>query len=205
MTSLEEFHRQFGIEHACLVAASVYRTDSRSILDALAYFNGTSRAVVSIDLKNTTDDQLKLLHQAGVRGVRINLFTERKQLDIDQIMAVAQRIKEYGWALQVYIGLSQMVEFASIVPRLGVPVVVDHLASPQPSLGPARLQPGYNDFLSLLKRGLIYTKLSGTYRFVHLPDLDEYVITILKTAPNQVVWASDWPHTGGVEGNVDGN
>jgi predicted TIM-barrel fold metal-dependent hydrolase len=43
------------------------------------------------------------------------------------------------------------------------------------------------------------------YRFPDLPDLDEYVTDILRSAPDSVVWASDWPHSGGVEANPDGD
>ena len=48
-------------------------------------------------------------------------------------------------------------------------------------------------------------KLSGTYRFPDLPELDDYVLEILRIAPTQVVWASDWPHSGGVQYNPNGD
>lgn len=97
--------------------------------------------------------------------------------------------------------LDQIAEFAPVVSTLRVPIVIDHIGHPEPSRGPPRLQQGYQEFIGLLKSGLTYTKLSGTYRFSDLPELDSYVRHILATAPDRVVWASDWPHSGGVSAN----
>lgn len=205
VTTLEQFHRQHGIAHACLVAISVYHTDPSSVLDALAYFEGRCRAVVCIDLAKTTDLQLKELHDAGVRGIRFNLRTRREKLDLEAIKTAADRLRPFRWVLQIYLALEQIAELAPLVPDLGIDIVVDHLASPDPALGEGCAQPGYNEFLSLLQKGLLWTKLSGTYRFADLPDLDNYIINILRTAPDRVVWASDWPHTGGIEANRYGD
>lgn len=91
-----------------------------------------------------------------------------------------------------------------MIPELGVPVIIDHLG--HPDLTPAvQHQNGYREFLDLLGKGLVYTKMSGTYRFSELEGLDEYAREILRIAPTQVVWASDWPHSGGVSQNPDGD
>lgn len=79
--------------------------------------------------------------------------------------------------------------------------VVDHLGEPDEARGPGRSQQGYTQLLQHLKEGSVYVKLSSTYRFDQLPDLDDYAVEILREAPDRVVWASDWPHTGGVKGN----
>ena len=60
-------------------------------------------------------------------------------------------------------------------------------------------------FIKLLQSGQVWTKLSGAYRFNAVPDLDEYVMEILRLAPNRIVWASDWPHSGGAQANPGGD
>lgn len=117
----------------------------------------------------------------------------------------AAKIKPFGWLIQIYVSLDQIAEIAPVVPNLGTPIVIDHIGSPDPSKGPARLQEGYKEFMELLTSGLVYTKLSGTYRFHNLPELDSYVREILTKAPDKVVWASDWPHSGGVGANPGGD
>lgn len=202
---LETFHSRLGISHACIVTVSVYHTDPRSILDALSHLGGKARAVACIDPATISDDELRVLHQAGVRGIRLNLRTRGDALDKAALQAAANRVRPLGWALQLYVALDQVPDLAPLVPRLGVTVVLDHLASPHAARGPARLQKGYAEFMELLRSGLVWTKLSGTYRFADLPDLDDYVTDILIAAPDRVVWASDWPHTGGVGSNPGGD
>lgn len=205
VSDLQSFHHTHGIAHACLVAFSVYHTDHRSIVDALEQMNGRGRAVACIDPAAATDDELRMLHQAGVRGLRVNMRTRGDALDHTAVRAAAARARPLGWIIEVYISLDQVVELAPLVPELGVSVVIDHIGAPHADKGPARLQPGFAEFIDLLKGGLVWTKLSGVYRFATLPDLDEYVADILRAAPDRVVWASDWPHSGGVEANPGGD
>jgi predicted TIM-barrel fold metal-dependent hydrolase len=205
VSELQSFHRALGIDHVCLVSFSVYHDDHSSILDALHHMHGKGRAVACINTTTATDDDLCMLHQAGVRGIRLNMRTRSQALDIAAVILAAARISPLGWVMQLYISLDQMVELAPVVPGLGVTVIIDHIGAPSADRGPGRLQPGYAEFIKLLEEGWIWTKLSGVYRFPDLPDLDEYVTDILRSAPDSVVWASDWPHSGGVEANPDGD
>lgn len=205
LQNLQAFHRDLGINNACLVAFSPYYTDNSSILDALTAPDGPTRAVACIDPQAVTDEELRTLHEADVRGARVNLRTRSEKFDSDLVIQTAAQIRPFGWVLQIYLSLDQVVDLAPLVQDLGVPVVIDHIGSPHSSGAPAKSQKGYAEFMNLLSQGLIWTKLSGVYRFPDLPDLDEYVVDILRTAPDQVVWASDWPHSGGAEANPDGD
>ncbi|KAL2867480.1 amidohydrolase family protein [Aspergillus lucknowensis] len=209
LNDLLAFQRKQGIAHSCLVAFSVYHTDNSSLLDALRRLNGKGRAVVCIDPATVTNAELWELHRAGARGIRLNFRTSSKRVSkatfAELLFRAADTIRPFGWVLQLYVSLDQIALFASVVPRLGVPVVIDHIGHPEPSKGAPRLQEGYVEFMDLLKSGLVYTKLSGTYRFNDLPELDSYVQEILAVAPDRVVWASDWPHSGGVSKNPDGD
>ena len=164
--------------------------------------------MVSIDPETIPDQDLDEMHALGVRGVRINLKStsqnKTKEELIKTLRRYAQRIRRLKWAIQLHIGLGDIEKVASEIPNLGVPVVVDHLATPDQTLAP-RLQPGYTELLDLVAKQQIWVKLSGIYRFAELPELDSYVREILRVAPTQVVWASDWPHTGGVAANPKGD
>lgn len=205
---LSRFEQQLGIANVCLVAVSIYGTDNSLILDALAKLDGRARAVVSIDPVNISDDDLTSMHEQGVRGVRLNLKTWGKKVPQQELEAqlflYADRIRRLGWALQMYLSLDQVALIYDCVPTLGVPIVIDHMASPSPER-PAEEQNGYHELLELLERGLVWIKLSGAYRFEELPDLDTYGQALIEANPRQVVWASDWPHTGGTEYNVNGD
>lgn len=148
------------------------------------------------------------MHTLGVRGIRINLKSTSQDKSKEELIATlgsyVRRIHRLKWAIQLHIGLADIEKIASEIPKLGVPVVIDHLNTPEKTLAP-RLQAGYTAFLDLLAKKLIWVKLSGIYRFAGLPELDTYVREILRVAPTQVVWASDWPHTGGVAANPQGD
>ena len=155
-----------------------------------------------IDPETVTDDELRDMYKIGVRGVRLNMRTWGEAPNKDAfarlLLDYAKRLQPLKLVLQLYIRLSQLQLIADIIPQLGIPVVIDHLGHPEPTT-PVSEQPGYGDMLSLLRAGNVWTKLSGTYRFEGLPDMDQYVRNILHAGPSQVVWASDWPHSGGTE------
>ncbi|KAH8879520.1 amidohydrolase 2 [Thozetella sp. PMI_491] len=205
LNDLLAFHQKYGIDHPCIVAMSVYHTDNSSILDALSGLGGKGRAVACVDVTTVTDEDLHTLHAAGVRAVRLNMRSRGDTVDLTVIKAAAARIRPLGWALQLYIALPQVAEVADTLRNLGVPAIIDHLGAPERNKGPGRSQKGYAELRALLQTGKVWTKLSGTYRFPDLPDLDDYVVDILRVAPDRVVWASDWPHSGGVEANPDGD
>ncbi|KAE8314652.1 hypothetical protein BDV41DRAFT_213072 [Aspergillus transmontanensis] len=144
---------------------------------------------------------MRSCNNADIRGIRLIMRTGVDPLSKAAVIAAADRVRPFGWVNHVYIALEQIVEFAPLVLQIGLPVVMNHIGAPDQARGPGRLQPGYAEFMDLLRKGQVWTKLSGTYRFPNLPDLDEYVTDILRTAPGRVVWGSDWPHSGGVEAN----
>lgn len=203
--SLQAFHDRLGIKHACLVAFSPYHTDNRCLLDALSQVGEQARGVACIDPFTISDEGLEALHQAGVRAVRLNLRTRSEAFDSAVVKATANRVRHLDWVLQIYLALDQVVDLAPLVPQLGVTIVIDHIGAPHADGGPVKLQAGYSEFMNLLKSGLVWTKLSGLYRFPDLPDLEDYVLEILHTAPDHVVWASDWPHSGGAAANPGGD
>ncbi|KAE8347798.1 hypothetical protein BDV24DRAFT_157275 [Aspergillus arachidicola] len=82
------------------------------------------------------------------------------------VIAAADCVRAFGWVIHVYIALEQIVEFAPLVPQIGLPVVINHIGAPDQARGSGRLQPGYAGFMDLLRTGQVWTKLSGTYRFL---------------------------------------
>ena len=196
-----------GIEDVCLVAVSVYGHDNRSMFDAMRNLSGDSRAVVSFNPYTITEQELDKMHAAGVRGVRINLKTTAeapsKEALAAKLLAYAARIRSRQWVLQLYLGIEQVPLIYHVIPQLGVKVVLDHMASPEPTRA-AILQTGSKELFDLLRREAVWVKISGTYRFTELPDLDVFARDLIRIGQNNVIWASDWPHTGGPAVTKDG-
>ncbi|KAL0943279.1 tim barrel metal-dependent hydrolase [Colletotrichum truncatum] len=208
VNDLVKFEDGLGIKHAVIVAASIYGNDNRSIIDALNRMQGKGRGIACIDPEAVTEEELDELHQAGVVGVRLNLWSFGATPDKESLRltlnAHADRIRSRGWVLQIFGTMNQYPDILSITPTLGVDVVIDHLGYPDPAN--PRLDPaGRQAILQALHSGHAWIKLSGTYRFPTTPGLDEYVRELLQTAPEKIVWASDWPHVGGPPKNPGGD
>jgi predicted TIM-barrel fold metal-dependent hydrolase len=197
---LLEFEKSIGIENFCPVSVSIYGNDNRSIADAMQYCGPDCKAVVTIDPEDVTEEQLNEMHEFGVRGVRVNFKSKGESPGKEKLEAtlsrVAALVQSRNWFIQLYLGLSQVQLIADLIPTLGVRVVLDHMASPDP-ISAASSQPGYAELMQLLRNGMVFVKISGTYRFPGLPDLDKFARELIQAGPRNVVWASDWPHTGG--------
>ncbi|MEK6591622.1 MAG: amidohydrolase family protein, partial [Pseudomonadota bacterium] len=88
-----------GVERAVLVQPSVYGTDNTAMLDALKTDPGRLRGVAVVAGDIASGD-LKKLHDAGVRGVRINIVDvkDRKPgtLPLQSLRSLAQRVAPLG-------------------------------------------------------------------------------------------------------------
>ena len=61
-----------GVERAVLVQPSVYGTDNRAMLDAMAGERQRMRGVAVVE-ESVTDAELERMHETGVRGIRFNI------------------------------------------------------------------------------------------------------------------------------------
>lgn len=62
-------------------------------------------------------------------------------------------------------------------------------------------QPGLDILLRLARTGRVFIKISGFYRSSKLTtggydDLEPLIKIFAKEVPDQLIWGSDWPHTG---------
>jgi hypothetical protein len=76
--------------------------------------------IVVLDLDNTTDAELASMHALGVRGIRLNLQADGKEVNIDKLVFALQntagRICHLpGWVIQLFVpGWSWDSEFQII-------------------------------------------------------------------------------------------
>jgi 2-pyrone-4,6-dicarboxylate lactonase len=185
-----------GIQRAVLVQPSVYADDHRLLLHALGAAPDMLRgvAVVRADVQ---DDELATLHDAGVRGVRVNPRSAEAATLAD-LPKLALRIESMGWHVQVITDGDSLPLQAAQLAALPVPVVIDHMGS-QPvhdGLG----HPGVQALLGLLRDAGAWVKLSAPYLISpHRPRHDDTVAlmrVLHAAAPDRTVWGSNWPHPG---------
>jgi 2-pyrone-4,6-dicarboxylate lactonase len=183
-----------GIARGVVVQPSVYGLDNRVLLAALAAEPERLRGVVVID-PQIGDGELRRLHVAGVRGVRINL-RNKSGIGLDAVPKLALRLAPLGWHLQFQIGPDAIDAVAAIAAEYEIAAVVDHaafipLATPAAAAQIGALQ-------RLLDRGRAYLKLSAPYRLTappHYPGFPDLVARLVASHPERLLWGSDWPHT----------
>ncbi|MFZ3219890.1 MAG: amidohydrolase family protein, partial [Rhodoferax sp.] len=64
-----------GFARNVVVQATCHGTDNRAMVDALVHSGGKARGVATVR-RSVSDDELRIMHTAGVRGVRFN-FVKR--------------------------------------------------------------------------------------------------------------------------------
>jgi predicted TIM-barrel fold metal-dependent hydrolase len=193
-----------GIERAVLVTPSVYGMDNERQLDALLEMKGQWRgvAVVATDV---AEAELQRLHDAGFRGVRVNLFA-KSGLMLEDLEAIAARIKPFKWHVQLHADARNLQELAPRLRKLAVDVVFDHMGHVPAAAGVEN--PGFAALLALMREQRFWAKLSAPYRLSELPypyaDVTPFARALIAAAPDRVVWGSDWPHPA-VPGHMPAN
>lgn len=193
-----ELHRTLGVERGVLVQPSVYGTDNRLHLDALRQLRerGHDYRGVCVVNPEATIAELQELHDAGFRGVRLNLLF-RGGLQWEDILKMANRIEGLGWHLQLLINVANCGDLMDRIAKLPVPLVFDHMGHMPAVLG--RDEPGFQKLLRLLEVGKAWVKLSGSYRVTMrgeypYPDVTDIARRLVTANAGQCIWGSDWPH-----------
>jgi predicted TIM-barrel fold metal-dependent hydrolase len=187
-----------GLARAVIVQPSAYGTDNRRTLDAVAAHPDRFRAVVVID-GTESDAALCGMHQAGARGVRLNLISAggpRGATVTELLSHTAARIRPLGWHIQIYTDLDVIAANAETLRGLDVDIVLDHMAKVDATQGAAH--PQFPVLRRLIDTGRFWVKLSGTYR-ASPEHYGNAAVTALAQSlivlnPTRMVWGTDWPH-----------
>lgn len=187
-----------GVQRAVLVQPSVYGTDNQAMLDAMAAMGSRCRGVAVVD-PAVSDGEIRRLHAAGVRGVRVNVVDVKENkgvIDMDPLAALARRIRPLGWHVEFLMHADEFPQLDRLFADFPVPVVLGHLGYMKTDKG--LRDPGFQAMLALMRAGRCWVKLTGPYRISGQPmpyaDVTPYAHALLEAAPRQVVWGTDWPH-----------
>jgi predicted TIM-barrel fold metal-dependent hydrolase len=196
--ALSAHQRALGLDRVVIVQPTPYGTDNRCTLDAVRRLGEAARAVAVIG-PDQTASALQELHQAGVRGVRINLETVGQH---DPVIAgrllreAADRVAPLGWHVQVYTNVKLLASLHRDLTTLPAPLVVDHFGRAMAAPGPR--QPGFDALLDLVRTGRAWVKLSAAHRIAAVPDdAGPLAAALIAANPARMLWGSDWPHPGG--------
>ena len=187
-----------GIGRFVIVQPSFYGTDNSATLDATDTLGDAGRAVAVVD-PGTGLDTLRAMHDRGVRGLRINLYsvlaTPMQRLE-DRFGPIRDLAGRMGWHVQVIAKADILTNAADMLAGAGVPVVIDHYGLP---MGHTPGSEVGQQLVALARQPNVWVKLSAPSR--SLPDpmavspLADWLGALIEAAPDRCVWGSDWPHT----------
>jgi len=114
-----------------------------------------------------------------------------------RIARLAKLCQEIGWHLDFLTPGWLVSELMPVLHALPIEFTVAHMG-----LFPAKDgagQRGFQDFLKLVADGSkrCWVKLTGIYRFSTAPgfaDVKPIAQALMQTAPDQLIWGSDFPH-----------
>jgi predicted TIM-barrel fold metal-dependent hydrolase len=115
---------------------------------------------------------------------------------IDMIEPLAKRIAHLGWHVQLNMESDQIVENETMLRRLPTQIVFDHMGK----LGLSGLEhPAFDVLRALLDERRAWVKISGAYMNTRVgppsyADATQVARAFVNTAPERLVWGSDWPH-----------
>jgi predicted TIM-barrel fold metal-dependent hydrolase len=175
-----------------------YGRDPSCLLDALRRGGGALRGVTIAD-ETVRDATLQDWHEAGIRALR---FTEMQApggggrypggIGVEALHALAPRLRALGWSAHLWAGAAQCAELLPGLTRLGLPIVIDHMAMPA---GPA--DPAFEAVLGHLRDGAVWVKATPC-RVPHggagIEALRPLHDALLAANPDRLLWGSDWPY-----------
>ncbi|MEO0486862.1 MAG: amidohydrolase family protein [Pseudomonadota bacterium] len=182
-----------GFEKAILVHSILYGTDNSITLDAVRRMGARAKGVGLLP-DEATEADIKSFADARMVAVRLN-YVHGGVLSWAGAKAMAPMLAAHGLHIQMLLNSHKhMTEIAEDIPKLGVPLVIDHLGWPDLSLGTQN--PGFQTLLSLLAEGKIYLKLSALYRLCDAPyeAAAPFVEAAIAANPDRLLWGTDWPH-----------
>ena len=183
------------------VQPSTYGTDNRCLVDFLGQFGEAARGVCVVNA-DISEAELKKLHAAGVRGVRIQFGVGRAPVTEKEIAPLAARIAALSWHMQFNLPPEQLVRLEKLIASLPVPVIIDHLGRATDTVSAH-----YKVVRRLLDSGHGWVKLSGAYLYgakgpPDYADASSAARAYLKAHPERCVWGTDWPHPDATSGRV---
>jgi len=192
-----ELQRTLGLTRAVLVNASCHGSDNTVILDAIAASGGHYRGVANPD-DSFTEADYRRMHEGGVRGVRFNFVKHLGGMpDMGEFRRIIERIRPLGWHVDLHFDAGDLVEHADLLESMPVPFIIDHMGRV-----PTRNGLEQAPFQQLLKvfrsNPRCWVKISGSERISSngppFTDAVPFARALVETAPDRILWGTDWPH-----------
>jgi len=192
---------RLGIARSVVVQPTAYGADNSCTLAAVDAMGASARGVAMVT-GDEPDGELERLSLAGIRGFRFRTFPGGV-LPWENLASLAARAQEYDWFTDIEIDGRTLPEHEAAITRLPGKLVIDHIGK---FLEPMPLEhPAVAALMRLVGGGRTYVKISSPYDSSRsgppdYADLAPLVSLLVRSAPERLIWASNWPHSALAEG-----
>jgi 2-pyrone-4,6-dicarboxylate lactonase len=189
-------HKVLGIQRGLVVQSTAYGTDYRILVDAIAQAGPNYRGCAVID-ESVTDKDLQKMHDGGIRGVRFNFL---KVLNLvpkpDVFKKMVERVQGLGWFIKIHGSMDDLADVRHMIDPITTNAVIDHFG--YVDFAQPTDQKAVRFFQDLLRRGNWWMMLSNGDRWSKTgfpwDDVIPFGRTFIETAPDRMLWSTDWPH-----------
>lgn len=188
--------KRLGLSRAVVIQSVTHGTDNSNLVAALEAFGKDEARGVAVIGTDASDGELARLSASGVRGIRFEMATG--VLPWEALEAIAARIAPLGWHIDLQTDGRELPKLVDRLLDLPCPVVLDHYGKFADAL-PVE-HPAVAAALRLLASGKGWVKLTAPYAGRHRrpepwPELIPIARAYLATAPDRVVWGSEYPQS----------
>ncbi|MDB5932147.1 MAG: amidohydrolase 2 [Polaromonas sp.] len=180
-----------GVHRGVLVQASFMGSDNTQLLAELNRWPDMLRGVAVVG-PDATLGTLQPLHQAGVRGIRLNLAGISHELDSWSGAApLWAALQSLGWHLELHTDIGRLPQVLAQIPG-DTALVIDHMGKPEAvSAHDATVRA----LAQRARRGQVHLKLSGAYRLGGRDPGQLARLWLGELGAGRLLWGSDWPCT----------
>lgn len=196
--TLKALHDFLGFSRAVIVQGSCHGPDNRAMLDAIKWRGDQFWRGVCIANKSFTEKDFEVLHEGGVRGVRFNFVKHLGGApDLEGMKMVLEKVKVFNWHLVIHVNAEDIIKYEDFFkPFKDLVIIVDHMGRVPTNLGVD--QPAFKILLDFMQRDNWWVKISGAERISAggppFYDAVPYAQRLIKTAPDRILWGTDFPH-----------
>lgn len=187
-----------GFDRNVVVQATCHGADNRAMLDVLTSSKDRARGVATVT-NDVSYEELAMMHELGVRGVRFNYVRRLVDPEPDAYYReIVNKIAPFDWHVVIYFEAADLAERWNFFTSLDAVVVVDHMG--RPDVTKSVDGPQFEQFLRLMdEHENIWCKVTCPERIsVTGPpafnDVVPFAQRVITRFPDRVLWGTDWPH-----------
>ena len=194
---LFDLRDHLGLSRNVIVQATCHGKNNDAMVDALRAAGDVTRGVAMVG-PDITDDELRELDEAGVRGVRFNFLKRLVDATPREVfMEIAERVVKIGWHCVGYFESQDLEDLQPFLTTLPGTIVVDHMG--RPNVAKPLDDPFFTRFMDLMSvHANFWVKVSCPERLsVDGPpynDVVPFARTLVDNFTDRVLWGTDWPH-----------